>query len=206
MLITHTSIPKILTTQNTMWIFLVAFTLHNLEELSRLSTYAKAHISMYRLPGPLVDMMSISTAEFGMSVLIVTVLAALLTFMAVKNSIQGSWMLIYMGFSCTMLINVLGHVVQSLLFYEFTPGVITAVLLLLPLIIYLIYRYCIEKRATPKTLALLTVAGALLMIPLIWLLLMIGKILARDHSSSYFLLEPLALSTGYFCSFFAILS
>lgn len=113
-------------------IFLLGFTLHNIEEavwLPKWSKYAKK----FHEP--------VESNEFGFAVIIITMLGYLLTTLDILMGHSTNFVnYIYLGFIGMMGINaILPHLISTVLIKKYSPGLITAMFLNLPLSFIIIF-------------------------------------------------------------------
>jgi hypothetical protein len=112
------------------------FLLHNLEESLTMVNFL--HKNLARLPQPIrlmEEKLQLTQAGFVVPVVLLTILVAWWSLWAAKPSAPGGvkWL-----WSVTMLIlcaNAVTHVIQGIWFREYTPGLVTAILLQLPITI-----------------------------------------------------------------------
>jgi len=113
------------------WAGPVVFLVHDLEELVTIEDWTRLHGD--RLPEAFRLLLPVSTAEFG-----VAMTALLLVFMAAawladRARLEGGRAVDFFVFLVAILgTNALGHVAQAVLFGAYVPGLLTAVLLVLP--------------------------------------------------------------------------
>lgn len=113
------------------WTGPVVFLVHDLEELVTIEDWTRLHGD--RLPEAFRLLLPVSTAEFG-----VAMTALLLVFMAAawladRARLEGGRAVDFFVFLVAILgTNALGHVAQAVLFGAYVPGLLTAVLLVLP--------------------------------------------------------------------------
>lgn len=113
------------------WAGPVVFLVHDLEELVTIKDWTRLHGD--RLPEAFRLLLPVSTAEFG-----VAMTALLLVFMAAawladRARLEGGRAVDFFVFLVAILgTNALGHVAQAVLFGAYVPGLLTAVLLVLP--------------------------------------------------------------------------
>jgi hypothetical protein len=112
------------------WAFPLAVSLHNLEEAVWLPGFWQNR--SWHLP--------ISTAEFRIATGLVATLAYLLTYLSVRGGKKSVGAYMMAGFSATMFLNAIWHVAATAYVQTYAPGVVTAVLLILPVTIYLLRR------------------------------------------------------------------
>lgn len=111
---------------------LLAFMLHNLEEALTFGTYRESAQTVIRqivfphYSAPSVD-------AFLTALAVVSLFAVLLMAWATRNPSSGLALVLVRGLACIMLLNVaLPHIPAAILFGGYAPGVITAVLVNLP--------------------------------------------------------------------------
>ena len=117
-------------------IFLLGFTIHNIEEsvwLPEWSRYAKK----FHEP--------VERSQFVFAVIVVTIIGYLATVAEIIENIPGGvFSYVYLGFIGMMGLNtVLPHLAATILLKKYAPGLITALLLNLPLSIIIITRYIV---------------------------------------------------------------
>jgi len=103
-----------------LYLFLAAFTLHNLEEFIWLPRWYKKHKGLER-------------KEFGVAVFVVTLLSYIAVFLYHLYPSNAYLEFIVIGFLGGMIINVfLPHTIESIRTKTYMPGLATGILLLLP--------------------------------------------------------------------------
>jgi hypothetical protein len=114
-------------------LFLLGFSLHNLEEALWLPEWSK-HAQKYHK--------EVSANKFCFAVIIITALGYLLTFQYFLFSANsGLSRYIYLGFIAMMVLNVLfPHLIATIILKRYAPGTITGLLLNAPIGIYLLVR------------------------------------------------------------------
>nr|WP_092069356.1 HXXEE domain-containing protein [Dendrosporobacter quercicolus]NSL47445.1 HXXEE domain-containing protein [Dendrosporobacter quercicolus DSM 1736]SDL89781.1 Protein of unknown function with HXXEE motif-containing protein [Dendrosporobacter quercicolus] len=107
-------------------LFLLSFTLHNIEEAIWLPRWSK-HAGKYHPP--------VSNREFHFALIVVTALGYFITFMAITlGQFYGIVKYIYLGFIFMMCLNsVFPHFVATLVLRKYAPGTLTGLLLNLPI-------------------------------------------------------------------------
>jgi hypothetical protein len=149
------------------WLFPLATTAHNLEEGIWLPAWS-AHAGHFRW--------AVGAAEFRFAVVILTVLAYFLTLMAVRRG--GRWLDVLACYWLAMLANVVfPHLLATILTRGYAPGIVTAVLLNLPVDSYLLRRAFREQRIQPRRLLLTAALFIPSMALAILLLFKLGRIL-----------------------------
>ncbi len=113
-------------------LFLFCFSLHNLEEaiwLPAWSKYAKRYHA------------EVKENEFRFAVIVITAMGYLITFQYFLLSSNSLSKFIYSGFILMMVVNVIfPHLLAAVMLRRYAPGLITGVLLNLPVGIYILRR------------------------------------------------------------------
>ena len=94
----------------------------------------------------------VSQSRLWLAMLALDLLAVLITYFAVKrgrHSVAGH---LYVGFVFVLLLNVVWHVAVTIWYRTYAPGVVTAVLLNLPLSIYLLRATATSSTSSPPLL------------------------------------------------------
>lgn len=148
---------------------LVAFTLHNAEELLRYESGATG-------PGPRWSE-TYATDRFVLAVVILTVAVAVLLVPVLRERTPNAARLALLA-TGALLGNVASHLAQVVVLRVDSPGVITALVLVLPAGVLLARDLVPLARAGRAGTAGLLVAGALLQVPAIVGALALGRALA----------------------------
>ncbi len=113
-------------------LFVFAILIHNIEEALWLPGWS----SQVRPKDKVID-----KSEFYFAVLIITVLAVLVTSAFIIFPFVNLIKYSYFGFLAAMIINVFApHLITTISFRKYTPGLITGVLLICPINGYIIFR------------------------------------------------------------------
>jgi hypothetical protein len=116
------------------WLFPIAVTLHNAEEAIWMPGWDAGHPAHLRVGPP-------GAAEILTALVVFTVAAFAVTYMSARRGPESVWAYLTFGYIIAMLANVVvPHVPAAIVFRGYAPGVITAVLLNLPLMSYLALR------------------------------------------------------------------
>lgn len=116
------------------FIFLLGFTLHNIEEAIWLPEWSK-YAKKFHHP--------VERNQFVFAVIVVTIIGYLLTIIEILENNPGSiWSYVYLGFIGMMGLNaIMPHLVATFLLKRYAPGLISSLLLNLPISIIIITRY-----------------------------------------------------------------
>ncbi|MGE5379914.1 MAG: HXXEE domain-containing protein [Methylocystaceae bacterium] len=152
-----------------LWLSLVLFTIHNLEEYFTMASFFKTHL--HQIP-PLAARFAkpIPNDLFIMMLVLISILAIGLIYAGVKGGpnspgMFGAMMLVTGG----LFVNGLHHLAITLYFGDYSPGVITSIGLFIPYSIYLCRQAVIEHYIKPRQLGWSLITGTALIMPLILL-------------------------------------
>jgi hypothetical protein len=159
----ETSIPWIF------WAFPIVFAIHNVEEAIWLPAFSKFAGKYYK---------PVDTFEFVFALTIITMLAAVITFLFYLTGKQSTACYLFFAFNFGMLINVFfPHIVATIALKKSCPGLLTGVFLLGPTTIYLLlYGYSNDYFLFPK-FWIVTIPFAAVVVGSIPFLFKVGKYL-----------------------------
>jgi hypothetical protein len=154
------------------WLFAIAVIVHNLEEAIWLPDWSRTAGRWHPAVG---------NAEFRFSVIVLTLLAILSVALATVQGKESLGAYLVAGYALAMLLNVLlPHVVASLVRRSYMPGTATAVLLNLPVTLYVLTLAFREGYIEPHAFVIFGPAIVVVIVALIPLLFWLGrKIQAR---------------------------
>lgn len=129
------------------WLFLVAFMLHDVEEIIRIEPWFKKNQKRIYDKVPtsfhkeLQTFSSITSSQFAVAVCIEFIIFVPVTFMAAEKDMY----MMFLGLNAVLLLHVFMHIGQALMVKMLIPGVVTAVGITLPYTVYLFYRLLNEN-------------------------------------------------------------
>ncbi|MGE5416058.1 MAG: HXXEE domain-containing protein [Acidobacteriota bacterium] len=152
-----------------LWLSLVVFTLHNIEEYLTIQPFVTTEAS--HLPAFVANMIKSYTSDVFLTMLIIITFVGIATiFAGVRSKPHGTGMFISMCMvTGGLLINGIHHLGASLILLSYTPGVYTSAILLIPYSLYLCRRAILEDLILKKSLLWSAVVGIILMSPVILL-------------------------------------
>lgn len=121
------------------WLFPIAVTLHNAEEAIWMPGWAANHLKnvVGRPPG---------ATEIRAALVVLTVVAFVATCLSVRRGPESVWAYLTFGYIIAMLANVfVPHVPAAIVVRGYAPGVVTAVLINLPVMSFLAVRMVRER-------------------------------------------------------------
>ncbi|GAB1154640.1 HXXEE domain-containing protein [Paenibacillus illinoisensis] len=146
--------------------FCIAITLHNIEEAIWLPTWSQQS-SRFQKP--------VTSSEFHFAVVCITILAYLSSFyfFYMPESIFAKW--IFVGFLGSMIVNaIFPHLIVTILMKKYAPGLLTGLLLNIPINSLIIYNMFSNNFITWKELAISTCVVGISLLLLIPVLFKVG--------------------------------
>jgi hypothetical protein len=154
---------------NLLWLVPFLFMLHNMEEAPLMEAWVR------RLP--IKIKMIESTRQLIIAMIILTFMSFLLTWLGLKHMTEHAGHLLILGMQMTMAFNVFfPHLLSTILFRMYSPGLVTALFLTLPFSIYIFQRALNEKLIAYNELWILLGLSPLIMIVSIFISLKLGKL------------------------------
>lgn len=162
------------------WMFLIVFVLHDLEEIIAVENWLIRHRErlVRSIPAFLQKtfqpMLSMSTAQFSVAVTCIFAVLSAAVLLTVLTWPAGTYLPFFLVCLHVLFLHVFTHIGQSLLFRTYTPGVVTAVVLVLPYSLYTYYRLFAEGWVSWSMIGE-TLPYSLLVIPVLYAALTLGE-------------------------------
>lgn len=116
-----------------LWLVPIFLTIHNLEEAPLMESWYK------RLPIKLP--LTITTRQFAIAVTFITIAGFIITYLGVEYLASPTGYLLVLAMQAILAFNAfIPHIATTIRFRMYSPGVITAVLIMLPFSFYLFRR------------------------------------------------------------------
>jgi hypothetical protein len=124
--------------QRMQWLFPIAVTLHNSEEAFCMPRWVSGHSGQLPFhPG---------AAKIRLALLLLTLAAFAVSYLSAQKGKRSVWAYLLFGYAAAVLVNVfVPHIPATLVFGEYTPGVVTAVLINLPVMSILLFKAVREQ-------------------------------------------------------------
>ena len=146
-----------------------AFMLHNIEEAISMEDWIRK--------SPLSISYCVTTKQFVIAVTLFTALGFMAVFVKSLYKNEERFLLLITGFSGMLLLNVFfPHLITAVALKMYVPGVITALLIILPLTIYILWHIYKTSKLSMKTMVFTIIGGGVFGIVLAYLFLSIGKL------------------------------
>jgi hypothetical protein len=153
-----------------LWLVPVFFTLHNLEEAPSMESWSK------RLPVKFHP--TVTTRQFVAAVTFLTLAGFLLTYISLRWLPASIGYLFILGIQMILLVNAfIPHLVTTIRFRLYSPGVVTATLITIPFSVFLFQRAFAEQILTWRQFGLLLGIAPFAMVALAFVSLRVGKVL-----------------------------
>ena len=153
------------------WIYLViAWSIHNLEEALTMSKW----LGLNETKLPYTKFISVSIMQQGLplALIIATLLLILIPILAIYKKWDNRIFGIVLGMC---LINAIGHILITIVFGGYSPGVITAVIINLPVSIFIIrrlFKYNLLKNFSWFHIFVYGGVGLIISVSVIWILVL----------------------------------
>ena len=155
------------------------YLIHDLEELATARTFVETHWS--RLPQPLLQLLGANTDLTHVYAIAITILLVAMAAVAVGAAAPNAGRAIHMLFGlCVMMrfANGLLHIALAIGMRTYVPGLVTAVLLLLPYSVWLMSRLERNWLVRHEAVHVLFILGLLLQLPVIALVILLARVIA----------------------------
>jgi hypothetical protein len=151
------------------WIYIIiAWSIHNLEEAVTMSKWYAANAT--RLPIPASIQVSTMQQIFPIALIIATLLLFIIPILAIYKKWDHRILGIVLGI---FLVNAVQHILATIIFLGYSPGVITALIINLPLSIFLIrqlFKNKLLKNFSWFHIFIYGIIGFFISIAAVWLL------------------------------------
>ncbi|HEY3474569.1 MAG TPA: HXXEE domain-containing protein [Anaerolineales bacterium] len=156
-----------------LWLVPIFLTIHNLEEAPFMEGWYK------RLPMKLP--LRITTRQFVIAVTLITVAGFIVTYLGVEYLANQTGYLLVLGIQAILFFNTfIPHIAATIRFRMYSPGIITAALLVLPFSFYLFRRALHENILSWTQFWIMLGIAPVATVIIAFLSLQIGKALDRE--------------------------
>lgn len=149
-----------------LWLIPIFFTIHNLEEARGMARWAQRHFA---------DIMLITREQMLTAIALVTLVGWLLTALCWSAPRRSVRLHLLLGAQAILFFNVFFHVGGAIITAGYAPGMVTAILLELPLSLILFRRARQEEILTRRGLLAVLAGGLLAYGPAVWLAMLFGR-------------------------------
>ncbi len=145
-----------------------AFTLHNFEEVLGMEKWTNSIPSYIHEP--------VTTKQFGIAVLLFSILGFIIAFTKSYFQTDKDYYFVIAGFAGMIFLNVfLPHLLATILLRKYSPGIITGLLINLPLTVLILNKMADSQILSVKQLIVTIIIGGLIGVFLAFTFLKIGK-------------------------------
>ncbi len=155
------------------WAFPILLFLHDAEEIFTMEQFTHTR---HFYP----EFVQSTTAQFSISIAMIWVLTLCISYFATQSPQSTIAVWLFGLMVAVRFVNVFSHIGSTLLLREYTPGVITAVFIALPCSLYALRRLFQLHWLSWNRLAQLLALGIILMVPLVLVLLALGKFIGTS--------------------------
>ncbi|MFS0557102.1 HXXEE domain-containing protein [Brevibacillus sp. 179-C9.3 HS] len=162
------------------WLFLVVFMFHDFEEIVMVEGWVRAKKELIRqtVPARLMKLMepsfAMNTAQFAVAVSCIFAVLSAAVILTVTTFSTGTYLPFFLVCLHVMFLHVFMHVGHTVVLRTYTPGVVTAVALVLPYSLYTYFRL-LEAGLVTWPMIWSTLPYSLLIIPVLYMAHRIGE-------------------------------
>ena len=154
-----------------------AFALHNLEEILSMEKYTNSIPSGLHKP--------VTTRQFGIAVALFTLLGFLVVFLKSYYPSEKIYYFFISGFSGMLLLNVfIPHLIATIYYKKYSPGIITALIINLPLTSWILWLIKNSGILTVHQTVISAISGGIIGLALVFVFLNIGKMIDKMMTSA----------------------
>jgi Protein of unknown function with HXXEE motif len=155
-----------------LWLVPIFLTIHNIEEAPFMENWYK------RLPIKIP--LTIKTRQFVIAVTFITLAGFIVTYFGVEYLANQTGYLLVLGMQAILLFNAfVPHIATTIRFHTYSPGVITAILILLPFSFYIFPRAFAENILTWTQFWIMLGIAPFAVVAIAFISLQIGKVLDK---------------------------
>jgi hypothetical protein len=147
------------------WAAPVVFLIHDAEEITTVAPWLQAHRAL--LPAIVQPLTRVTTAQFALAVGVLFVAVCLAAAHGASRARHGARSVPFLLTSGALVANGLTHVMQAIFVGGYTPGVVTAVLLVIPYGVVLGRAMEASMLASRRTWLGAIAAGAIIQVPIV---------------------------------------
>lgn len=135
------------------WLGPLIFLIHDLEEVLFTEQWIEENRALFEgtVIERVVGSLGYAPLEFGLVIGILTILYSMISYFATKQIKTGISMNLYVATLLILFFNVFTHLGQSIYLRMYTPGVVTAIIIVLPYTLYAFRKLQADKLITKTT-------------------------------------------------------
>jgi hypothetical protein len=161
-----------------LWLTPLTFFAHDLEELITMPAWIAGHWEGLESLG-VSKFLPDSVPQLVSAIGILLLVFCIVTFGAVRSGMQGSWSIAYQILLGAFFLHAFTHIAQAIYFSGYTPGVVTAVVLVIPVCLYLYGKLLKSGLVTMKSAILTAVLGIVALVPVLLVILFLSGLATR---------------------------
>ncbi|MUL34582.1 HXXEE domain-containing protein [Priestia megaterium] len=165
---------KMLNPYRILWILPIVFGIHNFEELFYLQGWIKEVVNQNKFQF-LVSLYNFNNLRMAM--ILLTLFSVIIVFMEYKRRNKLSFSILILGI-CLLEINGVTHFFQLIIFQRYNPGLISACLLIIPYMSYMLYLFYKNNYVKKKNILKYLLISIFSMNPIILMFLLLAKIIS----------------------------
>ena len=170
-----------------LWLLPLIFIIHDGEELLTMPGWIANHrqeldqlAGMSDIAAEMIRSLPTNTSQLAIAIGFILLLFVVITLGASLSSKRGFWLYAYASLLGVLFLHVFTHIGQAILIGGYTPGVIGAVVAIIPGALYIYKRLFEAQLLTLKSAAVTSLVGFALFVPGAMLAHQIGRLLGGE--------------------------
>ncbi|TCP23445.1 uncharacterized protein with HXXEE motif [Scopulibacillus darangshiensis] len=171
---------KLFDIETVIWLFPVFFMFHDLEEIITIESFMTKYknkapkVSLAKLALKIKKKLGEESAQVSVAVAWILLIISIVTFMTAHSLPSGGNFLLFTATINVFFLQAFSHIGQSIIFRGYTPGVITALVIVIPYSLLTYYRL-LEMDFINWHLIVASIPISILMVPIF----LVGNLLGR---------------------------
>lgn len=168
-----------------LWLLPVIFLIHDSEELLSMPGWIKTHQNelnrLASINGSIAEVihsLPTTTPQIAVAISLILFLFVIVTTGAFFSNGEGFWFYAYMCLLGVLFLHVFTHLAQTIFFAGYTPGVVGALVAIIPGSLYIYNRLFKSEFLTVRTTVTSALIGLMLFVPVALLAQQVGRMLA----------------------------
>lgn len=116
------------------------FLLHDAEEILTVERFWQENQDRIPLPTAIKERLEVTTSQMAASVAVIFVLGCMTSYLAAGSARGAKWINLFTTVASIRFVNVFFHLLQTLMLRRYTPGIVTAPIVVAPCVLYIFHR------------------------------------------------------------------
>ena len=151
----------------------IVFLVHDTEEMATVARWTREHGDV--IPAFARGLLPIDTGQFAAAFALLFVILSAVSFLAARKPVGGIAVRVWLVLLAALTANGITHPAQALVVGGYVPGVVTAVLVVIPFGVLAWRRALIDGVTSRRAILPLFLAGLAIQLPIVVLALLFGR-------------------------------